>query len=49
MRTRRLRRWVVGLCAAGLLGIGSIAIAHSAYADNSWGVMTTPEETQSGR
>ncbi len=41
MRTRRLRRWVVGLCAAALLVVGSIALANAAHADNNWGVTST--------
>jgi hypothetical protein len=41
MRTRRLRRWVVGLSAAALLVVGSIALANAAHADNSWSVSNT--------
>jgi hypothetical protein len=40
MRTKRLRRWVAGLCAAVALGIGALSAAEIIYAaqDFSWGM-----------
>ena len=38
MRTKRLRRWVAGLCAAVTLGIGALSLAELVYTtqDFTW-------------
>jgi hypothetical protein len=49
MRTRRLRRWVAGLCAAAALIVAGIWLASPASADVTWSNMIQQVDEPSGR